>query len=240
MSSIVHWCYLPYAVGCPLPGTWQAWAIIEAGTLNVTDASNPWLPTPPRPADEPSAPAPVATTGPVRPQRGVPAPDRVDQLPSRQVERAPALWILGAHGGAGESTISDLDDDWSDGGHAWPAVKSGEPVRVLVVARTNARGLIAAKSAAKQWAAGLVDGVEVLGLVLVADAPGRLPRPLRELAKVVAGGYPRTWSLPWLESWRLGEHVSAEADARPVRRLVDDLRKLLTSGAAPAPQPERN
>ncbi|MDN5762642.1 MAG: hypothetical protein L0H41_10045 [Microlunatus sp.] len=102
---------------------------------------------------------------------------------------------------------------------------------MVIVARTSARGLLAAKAAAKQWASGLVQDVELLGLVLVADAPGRLPKPLRDLMKVVSGGYPRTWHVPWVESWRLGDDLLLDAAPRDVRRLVDDLRTLLRTGA---------
>lgn len=176
----------------------------------------------------------------MRPQIGVPAPDLVDQLPVRRVDRVASLWVVGAHGGAAESTISDLDDSWAAGHHAWPVAPADNPARVVIVARTSARGLLAAKSAAKQWAAGLLNGVELLGLVLVADAPGRLPRQLRDLAKVVGGGYPRTWQVPWIESWRLGEQVSTDIAVREVRRLVDDLRTLLPPGAPSGATTERN
>jgi hypothetical protein len=56
----------------------------------------------------------------------------------------------------------------------------------------------------RQWAAGLVPSVEVLGLVVMADAPGRVPRSLRDLLQVVSGGVPRTWTVPWVEAWRVG------------------------------------
>lgn len=205
------------------------------------DATNPWLPqNPESPVAQAQTHATVATTGPLRPQKGVPAPDLVDQLPVCQVGRPASLWVVGAHGGAAESTISDLEDSWAAAGHAWPVARGGEPARVVIVARTSARGLRAAQSAAKQWAAGLVDGVELLGLVLVADAPGRLPRPLRDLAKIVGGGYPRAWHVPWIESWRLGEQVSTDIAVREVRRLVDDLRTLLPPGASSCAATERN
>lgn len=202
----------------------------------MTDAANPWLPQPSdlSPAESGrQAPTSVAMTGPAAPQRGVPAPDLVDRLPVRRVDRAAALWLVGAHGGAAESTLAELDDGWTAGSHAWPSVPDGEPARVVIVARTSARGLLAAKAVAKQWASGLARNVELLGLVLVADAPGRLPKPLRDLIKVVSGGYPRTWQVPWVESWRLGDDPLSDAAApREVRRLVDDLRNLLRTGAS--------
>ena len=90
---------------------------------------------------------------------------------------------------------------------------------------------MAAKAVAKQWASGLVPDVELLGLVLVADAPGRLPKPLRDLTKLVGGGYPRTWSLSWTEAWRLGAPSDLTTSTREVKALVNDIH-LLTTGAA--------
>lgn len=203
----------------------------------MTEATNPWLPKQPASSTlsgPKMAPAHVATTGATRPQRGVPAPDRVDQLPIYRVDRSATLWIVGAHGGAGESTLAEFDDSWAAGSHAWPSAHDGRPPQVVIVARTSARGLLAAKAAAKQWASGLVRDVELLGLVLTADAPGRLPKPLRDLARVVGGGYPRTWHVPWVESWRLGDDPSLDGAPREVRRMVDDLRTLLQTGALSA------
>lgn len=94
------------------------------------------------------------------------------------------------------------------------------------------RGLRAAQAAATQWASGIVPHVEVLGLVIVSDAPGRLPRPLREFAQLVSGGLPRTWTVPWIDSWRLGETPTLADSPRAVRRLVDELHAILEPGAA--------
>ena len=203
----------------------------------MTDATNPWLlePSVPATADPPQqAASSVAVTGPTRPQSGIPAPDLVDQLPIRREVRAAALWIVGAHGGAAESTLAELDGDWVAGSHGWPSGRPGDPGEVVIVARTSVRGLLAAKAAAKQWAAGLVPDVQLRGLVLVADAPGRLPKPLRDLAKVVSGGYPRTWQLPWIEAWRLGEPPIVAGAPREVCRLVDDLHLLIPTSPPPS------
>lgn len=201
----------------------------------VSEGMNPWLSQPVTP--EPSTPlytdVPAARpTGPVAPQRGVPAPDRVDQLPTFAQAHGAELWWLGAHGGAGESSLAALVPEWPSASHGWPRTPGGAPSRVVVTARSNARGLRAAQLAATQWAAGLVPHVQLVGLVVVADAPGRLPRPLRELAQLVAGGFPRTWSVPWIEAWRLGDRPDLATAPRDVRRLVDDLSTLLRPGAA--------
>ena len=72
----------------------------------MSDPFNPWLSRPTTPPATEAAPiADVPKTfGPVAPQRGIPAPDRVDQLPIYNRNTTAALWWVGAHGGAGEST----------------------------------------------------------------------------------------------------------------------------------------
>lgn len=205
------------------------------------DTANPWVPRDRTPdVTDHEHPARVATTGPTAPQMGVPAPDHVDQLPTRSQPSAAGLWLLGAHGGAGESTLAQLDSQWKPAHHAWPIVTGvGHPPRVLVLARTDVRGLKAAKAVGKQWATGLAPEVELVGLALIADSSGRLPRALRDLAQVVAGGYPRTWRIPWVEAWRLGEDVSSTLTApREVRRLVEELHILLKD-VSDTPSPDR-
>ena len=194
----------------------------------MTEPSNPWLSKPIE--QEVAAPTMVASPiapalGPTRPQLGVPAPDQVDRLPQMTQFRPAVLWCLGVHGGAGESSVAGLAAQWAAAGHAWPQLPSGQRAAVLLVARSNMRGLTAARSAATEWAAGLVPNVDVVGLLLVADAPGRLPRPLRDLAQVVAGGVPRSWRLPWIESWRLGEQLPDVP--REARRFVDELHAVV-------------
>jgi hypothetical protein len=98
---------------------------------------------------------------------------------------------------------------------------------VVLVARTSMHGLQRAQRAAVEWASGSTPGIELLGLVLVADAPGRLPHLLRDFAALIAGGVPRTWHLPWAEAWRLGVHPATQAPTRPVQRLVRDLAALV-------------
>lgn len=171
-------------------------------------------------------------TGPAAPQPHVSVPQ--DALVVRRTERSAGLWVVAAHGGAGESTLAELVDDWQPGGHAWPELASGAPAACVVVARTSARGLLAARTALTQWAgSGAGPSARLLGLVLVADAPGKLPAPLRDLAHVVGGGAPRVWHLPWVEAWRLGEPVT-ERVPRPVSKLVSHLRSLTASAAADA------
>lgn len=198
--------------------------------------SNPWLSQPTSP-DRSANPVPAPTltaptSGPLMPQGGVPAPDRVDQLATFDHLNPAELWWVGAHGGAGESTLAALVPTWQSASHAWPRVPGHPaPSPVVLTARSNVHGLRAAQSAATQWAAGLAPFVQLIGLVVVADAPGRPPKPIREFTHLVSGGVPRTWHVPWNEAWRLGEPVALDTAPRSVRRLVDDLYTVIRNGA---------
>lgn len=170
-----------------------------------------------------------AVTGAHQPQRGA---VRVDDpahsgLPRRMVKDHADLWLVGAHGGAGESSLAALRPGWRAAEHAWPTPGDvTDHCRVVLVARTHRSGLQAAQRTLRQWASGdLEQATELLGLVTIADAPGRLPRPLRDLATVVGGGAPRVWRLPWIEAWRSGLDL-----AKPpveLTRLLTDLDTLI-------------
>ncbi|WP_172119603.1 hypothetical protein [Actinomyces faecalis] len=63
--------------------------------------------------------------------------------------------------------------------------------------------------------AGTPTVTRLLGVVWVADAPGRLPRVLREQLALASGAYPASWCLPWVGAWRL-----APAWDQPVPREI--------------------
>ncbi|MGI8412371.1 MAG: DUF6668 family protein [Solirubrobacteraceae bacterium] len=162
-------------------------------------------------------------------QAGVERPGPAERLPLRtwtEIELPVEVWWLGVHGGAGESTLEELFNGSRAAGHAWPRVPHAPGVPdVVLVARTSTRGLWAAQSAMREWAATQLP-VSLLGLVLIADTPGRLPRALRELAGLIGGGVPQVWSLPWVEAWRTGEPPRAANSPREVHRLLTDLRAV--------------
>jgi CTP:molybdopterin cytidylyltransferase MocA len=138
----------------------------------------------------------------------------------------PPLWVLGAHGGAGEDTLSVLLPGSMPAGHLWPVPPPGLPgATVLVVCRSNQSGLRAAQRAAVEYAAGTVFGVRLLGLVIVADAPGKRPKQLRALAKVVAGGFPEVWEFPWIEGYRVSatQPVLPRSAAVTIQTISDRL-----------------
>lgn len=95
---------------------------------------------------------------------------------------------------------------------------------MMVVARTHAAGLYAAQQALREWAAGGSPPVALLGLVLVADAPGRLPRRLAHLATVVAGAAPASMRVPFIQRLRVGETVTAsDSEIRKTIKALNDL-----------------
>lgn len=127
-------------------------------------------------------------------------------------------WLAGAHGGAGVTSLARLLD-WGDAGASWPVDADGGDLRVWVVARTHAAGIGAAQRAAVQWAGGGAPGVELAGVVWVADSPKRLPRSLRGRRALVSGAFPTSVAVPWVGAWREGDAWASPAPIR-VRRAL--------------------
>jgi hypothetical protein len=132
-------------------------------------------------------------------------------LPRLDSDPAGRLHIVGVHGGAGETTVASLVPDSVEGFGSWPVepVENGRdphPTPVVLVARTHVHGLLAASAAVEEWLFGEVFPVWVVGLVLVADAPGRLPRKLRELEQELTQIAPRVWRVPYLRALRTADN----------------------------------
>ncbi len=198
--------------------------------------TNPWVtPTqanPPVQRGVAESLAPAGTTGPVRPQPASVQPPvgglPVSLVPKQQTR--PPYWWVGCHGGAGVSTLAAaIGQSAADAHGHWPAPPQPDLAKVVLVARTHFHGLSMAQLAARQWASGVLpEGIEVLGLVFVADAPGKLPRPLREFAQLVSGGLPRTWEIPWIEELRCGAVPTPDHPA--FRQLGVDLYRTISGG----------
>jgi hypothetical protein len=172
---------------------------------------NPWITLPPQP------PAPAAVTRPVevtaqspQPQPGVLPPPPEQRLPWRDLTRQELLvpvWLTSAHGGAGSSTLAELSVGWHAAGRAWQiSPEPDRPARTLVCARISYTGLRAAQVALTDWASGRLP-VQLEGLVLLAAAPGRTPKPLRPLLELVRSAAGRVWEIGWQPQWLLGPPV---------------------------------
>jgi len=203
---------------------------------------NPWTrEQPPGPQQQPSmSPGPqpdITPRGPSAPQHGVPAPAEDQRLPKFAIPAADTLWWVGVHGGAGETTMSTLLPGTRAANHRWPIPPPPVPTPVILVARTHGSGLRAAQRAAIEWASGVVQGVAVLGLVLIADAPGRLPRVLDDFADIVGGGVPRVWDIPWIEEWRRGEAPTPDNTPDEVFEVLESIYALRASNPADYPAP---
>jgi len=131
-------------------------------------------------------------------------------------------WV-GAHGGAGVTTLAAVLGG-VDVGCRWPQPDLAEPARILLVARTHASGLHTASMTLNAMREGRhPSGMTLVGVVLVADAPGSLPRSLVNRIKVLRSAAP-VQRIPWIPQWRVGEQpnrLPRQVDAleRQVREL---------------------
>ena len=159
-------------------------------------------------------------------------------LPSVPVDASKAAgWVVGASGGSGETLLAHLltactGERFLATDHSWPAAEDRVPV--VVCARTNMRSLSDAQHALAQWGTGRLHAVRLVGMVLVADAPGKEPRPIQEFAQVLAGGVPRQWRLPWIPQWRLGPPEPA-AVPKPIQTILAAIRSAITNADDTAP-----
>ncbi|MER6712012.1 MULTISPECIES: DUF6668 family protein [unclassified Streptomyces] len=153
--------------------------------------------------------------GPVtRPGPGSPEPAHAHAATRR------FSWV-GTHGGAGVSTLAAVYGG-HDSGRAWPG--PGEPTSVLLVARTHAAGLDTAAGAVEVFRRGQAPpGLDLDAVVLVADAPGRLPRPLAQRVKSLESVID-VYRVPWVPAWRLGELGRPPRETEPLLRLTGAAR----------------
>lgn len=176
--------------------------------------TNPYMgrPRPPaEPAVEPLDHDPVlgsalAARGPQAPPLSLPA--GAPGLESTLVAGAeqPLLWLVGVHGGCGVSTVRSLfgAPDRVRESSVWPVPAETAETRrsrVVLVARTHARGVDALVRAAAQWAGGTFPGVDLVGTVLVADGPRPTKAQEGQLRRATSLT-PATWHVGWQESWR--------------------------------------
>ena len=190
---------------------------------------NPWVTTPDKNVEEQTPdvhvpPAAVIST----PLRGMVEPDAADRLASRSMAGTARLWVVGTHGGAGESRIADLIESARSTDHCWPVLPSGDNPRVLLVCRADMRGLTTARNTLTQWASGAAPQIDLLGLAVLADAPGKTPKVLRDFAALVGGGAPRLWTLPWVDAWRHTDTTELPT-IREYQRFITDVAALATT-----------
>ncbi|WP_150134515.1 DUF6668 family protein [Streptomyces hyaluromycini] len=119
--------------------------------------------------------------------------------------RSPASQEIGwvkAHGGAGTTSLAKALGG-VDIGARWPDPARGEPRRVFLVGRTSASGLQSVSRALRALREGAApQELDLLGVVLVADIPGRLPLALLRRIRVLRSAVP-VHRVPWISAWRV-------------------------------------
>lgn len=136
-------------------------------------------------------------------------------------------WV-GAHGGAGTTTLAEAVPGGVDLGRTAPW-EQGLELPLVVVCRCNARGLAAARTFAGRAPA----EAKLLGLVVVADMPERRrPKVLADALYLTAGAYSQVWEMPWVPAWRLGE---APGNASNPRQVAVILRAIWGDLGLPLP-----
>lgn len=172
--------------------------------------AQPAQPADPAPPAQPDRPIqPVRPKAPAARRKAVPSPDGEapwaeprPRTPAHGRSRDEIGWVK-AHGGAGASSLAESLGG-VDVGARWPEPARGEPRRVMLVGRTSARGLRAVSRALGALQDGKApQGIDLLGVVLIADAPGRLPLNLLRRIRVVRS-VTHVHRVPWIPAWRTG------------------------------------
>lgn len=110
-------------------------------------------------------------------------------------------WVS-AHGGAGGTSLARASGQGADLSGEWPDPALGWPSAVVVVARSNAAGLGAAAELVREVASGRVRGLEVVALVVVADAPLKPTKEHKRRLHELSGAVPTVLTVPWISQWR--------------------------------------
>ncbi|WP_433206619.1 hypothetical protein ACQP1G_20395 [Nocardia sp. CA-107356] len=173
-------------------------------------------------------PTPRAVVAPP-PRQRAPVWDRPVLLRRTAISdgRPPLMWLLGAHGGAGTSSLERALAPAADCARRWPAPIGAESPYVVVVARETAVGLAAADALLRQHHAGLAGDSIVVGLVTVAARPGRMPSQIRRDRDLYSGLVEHMWHVGWHEAWMLTTHtdlpVWTPGDAPNTKTRGDEL-----------------
>lgn len=157
-----------------------------------------------------------------------------------------ASWLfLSAHAGAGAGLLTRLSwqapQRWDDArrrgepatdprppfavntDQAWPDPRLETTNAVVVVAATTMHGLTWAQDVAAAWVSGQAPpGLRLLGLVTVADQPGRPPRPIAAARRLLAGAYEQMWHVPYEPAYRLLTGLEPSNEL-PMAPAVDDV-----------------
>ena len=113
------------------------------------------------------------------------------------------MWLVGAHGGAGCTTIRHSDPErFADAGRALPVSPDPSmPSRVILCAMGTGRGLESLRALLADQSAGLFGASILLGAAITDPVP-RVPRPL-VAARIQLSSAVRVWRLPHIKGLEL-------------------------------------
>ena len=170
----------------------------------------------------------VALPPPARPP--APRPARLPRLGAHRGKsalRTPAgareqleVTLLGSHGGSGATCLSVVLPGVELADKAW-SCNGDRPV--VLVCRSHHRGLTSAQDHAREHRDGDCGPVALLGVVVVADSPGRVPSPLQRLERLLAGALPVLGQVPWIPAWRVGPPADLPDQPSWWRDLTDQI-----------------
>lgn len=169
----------------------------------------------------------VVLHGPQSPETA-PKPVGVVGTPAiSEITSSSSITVMSLHGGSGATTLASLlGDDAFESGQGWPVyagwLRPRPQLHVIAVARTHHVGLRAATALAHSWAAGALEGAQLVGLVFIDDAP-RLLKDQENAIRRVAHMVPNCWHISWHETWRL-ERPTLQSSSARVRRIVKSIQ----------------
>lgn len=142
---------------------------------------------------------------------------------------APGVWLLGAHGGAGVSTLCRWIGPAGDAHRRWPGGHGDQSPFVVLVAEESVTALSRAHLLVRQYASGgSGPSAHLLGVITVSRVPGRRPQQVRQrrdllagLLAQISGGEGSMWSIPFvaglntveiseLAVWALGDPATTK------------------------------
>lgn len=174
--------------------------------------------------------------GPARPTMQPPSPHECAAVWDEPVptDGSPGLWLLGAHGGAGVSTLCRWIGPAGDAQGRWPGGHGQQSPFVVVVAEESVAGLNRAHGLVRQYATGGAgSGAQFLGVATVSRLPGRRPQQVRQRRDVLAGLLTQIsgeaahlWAIPFVSGlttvelgelpvWSLGESPTQKKRPAP-------------------------
>lgn len=149
-----------------------------------------------------------------------------------RLARQPYDTVLAAALAAGQPLI-ELPRFAVNAGRAWPEPSLERTGLVVVVCATTMRGLAWARDIAGQYLAGCAPaGTQLLGVVTIADQPGRLPQPIAAAKGLLGGVYPHTWHVPYVPEYRLLTGLPNE-ECPSIHPAVDDVLAAIRTTVTP-------